>query len=180
MPPRVKIEREEIVKTALELLKANGEEGLNARNIAKVLGCSTQPVFSNFQTMEELKFEAINLAKKTYYKYEQEYTKNNNVSLYKAKSVAYITFAKEEGQLFKILFLSKGENLLNAELEQILVEGYGLNQETAKLFNIEMWAFVHGLAVMTANANFPLHDAVINRIFDDAFSGIKTQFNIKK
>ena len=55
--------------------------------------------------MEELKFEAINLAKKTYYKYEQEYTKNNNVSPYKAKSVAYITFAKEEGQLFKILFL---------------------------------------------------------------------------
>ncbi len=180
MPPRVKIEREDIIKTALEVLKNNGEEALNARNIANLLGCSTQPIFSNFKTMEELKFEAIIFAQKLYYKFEQEYIKNNNYSPYKAKSVAYITFAKNECELFKILFLNKGENPLNAQLQQILIENFNFKEETAKLFNIEMWAFVHGMAVMSANANFPLHDSLINRIFDDAFNGIKAQFNINE
>ncbi|MBP3368131.1 MAG: TetR/AcrR family transcriptional regulator, partial [Clostridia bacterium] len=55
MPPKVKITKEDIVKTALELVRAEGEEALNARSIAAALGCSTQPIFSNFETMDELR-----------------------------------------------------------------------------------------------------------------------------
>ena len=53
MPPKVKISKEDIVNTALELIK-NGEE-INARSLAIRLNCSTQPIFSNFKTMEDLK-----------------------------------------------------------------------------------------------------------------------------
>ena len=57
MPPRVKITKDDIIKTAVELVRENGAESLNARAIALALDCSTQPIFSNFKTMEEL-FEA--------------------------------------------------------------------------------------------------------------------------
>ena len=53
MPPKVKITKEDIINAAIEIVKANGEEAINARNIAATLGCSTQPVFSNFASMEE-------------------------------------------------------------------------------------------------------------------------------
>ena len=54
MPPKVKITKEEITAAALELLRQRGMEAINARAVAKELGCSTQPIFSNYSTMTGL------------------------------------------------------------------------------------------------------------------------------
>ena len=54
MPPKVRITKEEIIRTALDLVRQSGAEAINARAIANALLCSTQPIFSNFETMEEL------------------------------------------------------------------------------------------------------------------------------
>ena len=59
MPPKVKITKEDIINTALELVRANGEQSVNARNIASALNCSTQPVFSNFATMDDLRLALL-------------------------------------------------------------------------------------------------------------------------
>ena len=53
MPPKVKISKEDILQTAIELVRKGGEEAVNARAIAGALNCSTQPIFSNFASMEE-------------------------------------------------------------------------------------------------------------------------------
>ena len=55
MPPKVKITKEDIIKTAIDIVRDKGADAINARNIASVLNCSTQPIFSNFDNMEELK-----------------------------------------------------------------------------------------------------------------------------
>ena len=55
MPPKIKITKTEIVKTAIDIIRESGEEFLNTRNIAYRLNSSTQPVFSNFASMDELK-----------------------------------------------------------------------------------------------------------------------------
>ena len=52
MPPKVRIAKEDIVKTAVELVRKNGAGSINARAIAAELECSTQPIFSNFATMD--------------------------------------------------------------------------------------------------------------------------------
>ena len=59
MPPKIKITKEEIIQTALELFKKEGDGAINARSIAAALGCSTQPIFSNFASMEELRSAVI-------------------------------------------------------------------------------------------------------------------------
>ena len=51
MPPKIKITKEEIIKTALELVRTSGEQSINARTVAGALNCSTQPIFSNFSSM---------------------------------------------------------------------------------------------------------------------------------
>ena len=66
MPPKVKITKEDIVKTAVALVRADGEQAINARAIAASLNCSTQPIFSNFATMDDLR-EAVILA--AYHRY---------------------------------------------------------------------------------------------------------------
>ena len=59
MPPKVKVTKEEIINAALALVRENGTDAINARSIAASLACSTQPIFSNFATMEELQKDVI-------------------------------------------------------------------------------------------------------------------------
>ncbi|MEI3065320.1 MAG: TetR family transcriptional regulator [Oscillospiraceae bacterium] len=40
---------------AVEVLREGGFSAVNARSVAKKLGCSTQPIYSSFQNMDELK-----------------------------------------------------------------------------------------------------------------------------
>ena len=42
MPPKVKITKQDIIDTALALIREGGESALNARAIAAALNCSTQ------------------------------------------------------------------------------------------------------------------------------------------
>ncbi|MBR5140792.1 MAG: TetR family transcriptional regulator, partial [Clostridia bacterium] len=69
MPPKVKTTKDDIIHAAINLVREGGAEAINARNIAAALKCSTQPVFSNFASMTELKFKVIEEADKLYNKY---------------------------------------------------------------------------------------------------------------
>ena len=46
-----------ILEKSKEFIKENGVDALNARNLCKYIGCSTQPLFRNFNNMEGLKKE---------------------------------------------------------------------------------------------------------------------------
>ena len=47
----VRITKERILKAAAEVVRKEGAEALNARRIAAEIGCSTQPVYSQFRNM---------------------------------------------------------------------------------------------------------------------------------
>ena len=70
MPPTKKFDKETIVATAYTIVKNEGFGKVNARRIAKELGCSVQPIFHNFTSMEELN-KAV---------YEKIYNKYKNVN----------------------------------------------------------------------------------------------------
>ena len=55
MPPKAKFTREEVISAALEIVRANGEEALTARSLGEKLGSSARPVFTLFDSMEEIK-----------------------------------------------------------------------------------------------------------------------------
>ncbi|MBQ9922065.1 MAG: TetR/AcrR family transcriptional regulator, partial [Clostridia bacterium] len=84
MPPKVKITKKDIIKTALELVEQNGDDSLNARSIAAALNCSTQPVFSNFQSMEELQREVVNAAYEKYMDFLRREAESGKYPEYKA------------------------------------------------------------------------------------------------
>ena len=54
MPPKPKFTKEEIVQAALELVSEKGMEALTARDLGARLGSSARPVFTVFQSMEEV------------------------------------------------------------------------------------------------------------------------------
>lgn len=73
MPPKNKISKDEILEKAYEMIKTNGYEYLTARNLAKELNCSTQPIYKAFTDMNDLKKEIIMMAAKVL----QRYIENN-------------------------------------------------------------------------------------------------------
>lgn len=62
-----------------------------------------------------------------------------------ASGMAYIHFAKEEKELFKLLFMRdrSHENIENKEenkqLLELIQQNLGINEEEAYLFHLEMW-----------------------------------------
>lgn len=54
MPPKQIITKEQILDSAYRIVIKSGMEGITARNIAKQLNCSTQPIYWYFDNKEDL------------------------------------------------------------------------------------------------------------------------------
>lgn len=182
MPPKIKITKEEIVTTALELVRSSGEQAINARAIAAHLNCSTQPVFSNFETMDHLRQAVIAAAYERYLGFIKQEVDSDKYPRYKAFGMAYIRFAGEEQELFKLLFMRDrtGEDLSPSldfeESARMIKESLGVSLETARLIHLENWAFVHGIGVMTATSFLPLDQELVSRMMTDVYQGIRARY----
>lgn len=183
MPPKVKVTKEDIVNAAVQLVRENGEAAINARNIASYLQCSTQPVFSNFSTMYELRLAALKKADELCREYMQREVDKGEFPAYKANGMAYIRFAKEEKELFKLLYMrDRTDELIpetteqTEEMEQLVSDNTGIDRMDAKLFHLEMWACVHGIATMFATGYFNLDWPIISKILTDFYQGLQKQY----
>ena len=179
MPPRVKITKEDIISTATRLTRNNGIKSLNARSIADELNCSTQPIFSNFKNMEELENQVKLTAYNLFWDFINNEIEKQNYPKYKSFGMAYIRFAKEEKELFKLLCMSerKGESIIPTtdfdQSVQIIMDSNGVSREIAELMHVEMWVFVHGIAVMTATSFLTLDWNIISNMITDVYQGIR-------
>ena len=186
MQPKVKVTKEAIIKTALELVRINGSGALNARSIAAALGCSTQPVFSNFATMEELQEATVKAAYEQYLFFLKKEVENGKYPPYKAFGMAYIRFAKEEKELFKLLFMRDRTNEEIApspdfeESVQMIMRANGVSQEIARLIHLEMWTCVHGIGVMLATSFLSLDWELISNMLTDVYQGIRAHHVAKE
>lgn len=158
MPPKHKVSREDIVAAGLELVRQKGPQGLNARAVAAHLGVSTQPIFSHYTDMEALRSDVLGAAYALYQSFLRQDMARPDMPAYKGSGMAYIRFAREEPELFKLLCMRDrtGEPIDAQDDREIapmlamIQEKLGLDAKRARLFHSEMWVFVHGLATMIA------------------------------
>ncbi len=181
MSRKTVITKELIIKKSFELMKCKGLESISARNIASYIGCSTQPIFSYFDKMEDLKQVLLGLSYDIYSKYLFEV--REDVPLYMGIGLGYITFAKEEKELFKIMFMSKENKTLrdssNLELgvsHKLIMEKLNIDLESAKKFHLEMWIFTHGLAVLIASDNIDITYEEIKQFLTDEYIALSRRW----
>ncbi len=186
MPPKVKITKEEIVNTAVDIVRMSGAQAVNARTIAAILNCSTQPVFSNFATMDELRLAVVEKAEIICGEYIHREIESGKFPAYKASGMAYIRFAKEEKELFKLLYMRdrSGEAIpeetdIGRKMEEIVHHNTGLSPLSAKLFHLEMWAYVHGIAAMFATGYLDLDWELVGKMLTDSYQGLRKQYGME-
>lgn len=183
MPPRFMFTRDEMLNKALNITRKNGLAGLTARALADELGCSVKPVFGLFKNMEEVQQEVFSAAFRLYQSYQQEDMAEGKYPPYKASGMSYIRFAREEKELFKLLFMrDRSQEKIEDNREdvrpllELLKQNLGLEEEEAYLFHLELWVYVHGIATMIATSYLAWDDEFISRVLTDAYTGLKHRY----
>lgn len=186
MPPKIKVTEDAILETALELTREKGIAGLNARELAKTLGCSVQPVFRRFQSMENLKKELYHKAERLFDACMARGMERCDPP-FLGMGLSYIEFAKKEKNLFKFLFMSDefgGKNLPdvireeeNQTLVQMVAAMTGFDRQNAEELFMGIWLMTHGIASMMATNDCNLSQEQIIKLLKDTFSGMKRQLS---
>lgn len=188
MPPKVRVTKEDIIAASIEMVRKQGADILNARAIAAHMGCSTQPIFSNYVSMDELKQDVMNNAYNLYMNFLKQETESNQYPPYKAAGMGYIRFAKEEKELFKLLFMrDRSKEKIADEFDEstrmsiaMMQKALGLSYEKANQFHLEMWIYVHGIASLLATSYLPLEWEAISELVTNAYQGIKARYVLKE
>ncbi len=183
MPPKFRFTREEIVDTALTIVREEGFPALTARALADRLGSSTKPIFGLFANMEEVQQAVLQAADGRYQRYLADAMSSGEYPPYKASGMGYIRFAMEEPRLFRLLFMrDRSAEVIREDRESIrplldLLQGtLGLSEDKAYLFHMESWVFVHGLAAMIATNYVPWDMDFISRALTDMHQGLVHRF----
>ena len=161
MPPKAKFTKDMILHTVLDITRETGFETVNARSIAGKLQCSTRPIFTCYENMEELKKDFLDFAYEYYLQYVSSFSSSEQIIPSLLLPLSYIEFAAEETHLFKLLFMNDMDlNMAeakdfyneadNEKRAAAFSETIGVELERAKVIFLDLFLYTHGIAVLTA------------------------------
>lgn len=160
MPPKPKFKKEEIIAVALDLVSEKGIDALTARELGAKLGSSARPIFTVFNSMEEVQEAVRDAAMKRFESYAEKAI--HYTPIFKQVGMQMILFAMEEPKLYQLLYMSENSSATNFEgifdrlgdVAQMCVDviqrDYGLSQDDAKTLFEHVWIHTFGIGALCA------------------------------
>lgn len=160
MPPKPKFTKEEIVAAALELVSEQGIEALTARELGARMGSSARPIFTVFNSMEEVQEEVRAAALKRFESYAEKAM--HYTPVFKQVGMQMILFAMEEPKLYQLVYMSENAGATDFEgitqrlgnVAQICVDviqrDYGLCENDARVLFEHVWIYTFGIGTLCA------------------------------
>ena len=178
MPPKQRITREMILERSFVMFSKEGMAAVNARSVAKALNCSTQPIFSYFSGMDDLKNALEQKAKETFDAMLDHIDEDGDPVVRVCE--AYVRFAAEEPCLFAHLFMRHADEavhpLASKEQKDVLVKkecAYsGLTEAQAARMYTEVSIFAHGFAALFATGLADIEMDRVRQMLYDARNAI--------
>ena len=192
MPAVKKVSREAIIDAAVEVLRESGAAAINARSVAKKLGCSTQPIYLSFRSMDELKDAMTQRAIELNTRHVREWLNSLDAdgscyrehSHYSSFGIGFVKFAAEEKHLFRWLYLDgvqpeqyKNDVLLD-DIIAAIVNEYGYTEETARRLHQDMAYYSYGLAIMANTGHLKLTDEELLAAFRREFTALAAYYGV--
>jgi len=177
VPPKTRFSQEDIINAAFEVVRSQGMDALSARNIAKQLNSSTQPIYSYLESMKNLQ-EVI--AERTFALLTSYETKQYTGHAGTDRSIGNVLFAKNEIHLWRFLNDTRNHSLVSPffmkKFAQILEElkSYegNLSPEDREQYFYIVWFFIRGLCTMV-NSEHAQSKKAIKPIFREDENIIK-------
>ena len=182
MPPKVRYTKEEISQAAYELVRKYGKDFLTARSLAATLETSTAPIFTAFSSIDEVMESVKEKAFALYSEYIADGLREPIP--FKATGLKYIQFAKDEPELFRLLFMGTPENCPNGDfvpagdanspyVQSALEKAWGINSDKAKRIYNHLSIYCHGIAVLIVQQSASFSDEEIDRMLSEVFLALK-------
>lgn len=180
MPAVRKASREQIIDAAVAVLRDDGFSAINARSVAKKLGCSTQPIYFSFKNMDELKAALTERAIELHTQRVRDSLRahEGNDSRYSSYGMGFVRFAAEEKQLFRWLYLEGKQlgpyqnDVLLPEVIAVIVEEFGYTENIARRFHQDMIYFSYGLAILANTDHLHLTETELREAFRREFRAL--------
>lgn len=176
MPKQI-VTQDMILDSALEITRCSGFESVNARSVADFMKKSVQPIYSYFQNMDDLKDALYNKAMEFYNAFIGA---NANMNSLESMGEANILFAKQEPNLFRLLFLTKLNNLNSFSdiykkmgIESVscsIAKEFGISNKEASEIYVMMIVFTHGIATMLATGGAEIKTEEIRSMLKNAYA----------
>lgn len=180
MPPKPKFTRDQILQCALDIVRTEGEGALTARHLGEVMGTSSRPIFTLFDSMEDLLCALRGPALEVFGKACAGF--DDYKPAFKKLGQNLVAFATEEPHLFRFLFVdAHGDpktldewcvGQLGDEAAAAIVSEYGLDEDTAHLLFKEMWLHTFALCVLKATGAAVVTDQEVSDSMSRAFTGL--------
>ena len=163
MPPKVKFQKKEIVGAALNVARKKGIDAVTAREVARELQVSPGPIFTWFETMEQLRAEVYERTKGIY----REYIERGLAGPVPFLGVwqQYYAFAREEPELYRMLFLTRPDSVSGGAIEALrfsqelaresIMRIYNMDAQTADCYFRDMWLVAFSFATLVVTDDFP-------------------------
>lgn len=171
MPPKNIVTKEQIIQAAADIAGEKGVGAVTARSVAARLGVSTHPIFSYYDSVEELKTDLYYAAENIYRRYVE--CGLSQPIPFLGVGQQYIKFAKEKPELYKMLFLTKPGGAMEAlafsqELARSsLMRIYNMDAETADCYFRDLWLVVFSLATLIVTDSCPYTDEQMSAILTE-------------
>ena len=140
MPRKPKYTKEELIDTAVTIIREEGEDSLSARNLVKRLGTAPATIFTHFDSMDDLEEALTEKARSIYNVYVDRGLKKNPP--FKGFAIEHVKFSLDEPNFYSFLFLRPKalgtlSDLIDREghRERLVVEAmkvFGCTRETAE------------------------------------------------
>lgn len=186
MPPKAKFTKEEIIEAALNIIREEGIDALTARALGAKLDSSARPIFTVFQSMDEVQQEVLRAARALYDSYIAQALSEERAYEHAFKSVGtqYILFACMEPKLFQLLFMKEKDNppdfagvlpVIDENYELILgsiCDDYKMNKLLALRLYKHLWIYTHGIASLCATGMCRFTGEEISEMVTDVCSSL--------
>ncbi len=182
MPPKAKFTKEQITKAALGVVSEKGAQALTAKELGAALGTSTTPIFTVFNSMQEVQDEVMLAAMERFEEYAHKVAHIKPV--FKQVGMQMILFAKEEPKLYQLIFMSSiGEaqtfddiyahlGSVADECLDVLQKDYDLKLDSAKLLFEHVWIHTFGIGALCATGMCDFYDDQIADMLTQDFSAM--------
>lgn len=170
MPPKAKFTREEIIAAALDTVREKGFDALTTREVAARLGVSTRPIFTYFNTMEELRAEVFKSAEDIYCQYAERGLKEKIPFFGLGKES--LNFVYDEPELYRLLFFTHSTDKNNnaasalerfkAIVRETVMRVYDVDAKTADWYYFNMWMISNSISSLIVNGNCPYSRQELN------------------
>ena len=160
MPPKAKFTKEQITKAALGIVSEKGAQALTAKELGAALGTSTTPIFTVFNSMQEVQDAVMLAAMERFEEYAHKAAHLGPV--FKQIGMQMILFAKEEPKLYQLIFMSSISEAqtfddiyahlgsLADECLNVLQKDYDLSKADAKTLFEHVWIHTFGIGALCA------------------------------